>query len=511
VPGAEPAQRWLHGQLRPLRSRLSPNERLIAGQLLVNVHFARQQYEQFDFIATLVEEPHLFAQAAPVMRSRWLYTLGFAHYQVGHAARAEAVWQRAIELAEAHGLVHTRLMASLAMLRLLLDRGRLDEAGRIEAAVQPQWGAGRITQLIELQQMRARLQLLRGQAVQALATLQEALALAAHGGLSAPEQASLRTDQAQVLIAHDRPDEAAALLAELAQQHGGRDAEVYRCLGALLQAWRSSRFDEAASRAQLAEGLQRAEQLRYTMFFRLLPTLAAQLCALALRWGVAPVFAADVVRARNLPAPAGVDARWPWMLWLRMFGGFELRLHGERRQRSGKQQQKPLELLRLMACERTLSVPLRAAADALWPEADGAAARKSLEMTVQRLRRLLEDDTLVRVGDGTVSLDPARASSDVAQRRALIERLEALAMQPAAAAEQRARECALLAVRVVDAGSGLLLPGAPDTPWLEAERLRCEREATRAAKATAAVLERAGTGPAERELLETALREISRR
>jgi DNA-binding SARP family transcriptional activator len=194
-----------------------------------------------------------------------------------------------------------------------------------------------------------------------------------------------------------------------------------------------------------------------------------------------------------------------------MFGGFELRLHGERRQRSGKQQQKPLELLRLMACERTLSVPLRAAADALWPEADGAAARKSLEMTVQRLRRLLEDDTLVRVGDGTVSLDPARASSDVAQRRALIERLEALAMQPAAAAEQRARECALLAVRVVDAGSGLLLPGAPDTPWLEAERLRCEREATRAAKATAAVLERAGTGPAERELLETALREISRR
>lgn len=511
LPEADAALQWLHDQLRPLNRRLSPDERLLAAQVLVDVHFARQQYEQFDHLATLVEEPAMFERAAPVVRGRWLHTVGFAHYQIGRHDRAEAAWQRAIALAEAHGLLHVGLMTSLAMLRLLLDCGRLDEAQRIEESVQPRWGAGRAVQLIELQQMRARLQLLRGEPAQALATLQEALALAGHGGLSAPEQASLLTDLAQAHIANDRAEEAAALLDQLVREHAGRDAQVYQCLGDLLLAWRTRDSDEDAARARLAEGLRRAQGLRYTRFFRLLPALAADICALALRWGVEPVFVAEVIRSRQLRAPSDADERWPWTLWLRMFGGFELQLRGQPLHRGGKQQLKPLELLRLLGCERSLSVPLRAAEDALWPEADGAAARKSLEMTVQRLRRLLEDDTLVQVGDGRVALDPERTSSDVSQRRALLARLEALAMQARAQDDGQARACTALVARINGLGGGALLPDAPAAPWLEAERQRCEREALRAATAAAAVLERAGINAAERALVAGALREFSRR
>lgn len=507
--GTDAALQWLHAQFRPLRQTLSPDERVMAAQVLINLHFARQQYEQLDFIATQVQRPADFDRAGPVSRARWLYTLGFGHYQIGDAARAEAEWQQGLVLAAAHGLVHSQPMLSLATLRLLLDRGRLDDARLIESQIQPHWGAGRVTQLIELQQMRARLLLLSEQPVRAQALLQEALALAEQGGLSVAERASCLTDLAQVLIALDDETGAGQLLARLAAEHSGRDAQIYQCLLKLLQAWQLSGSEEHRSQQLLAAGLQLAQQLRYTMFFRLLPRHAAQVCALALRWQIEAVFAEEVIRARGLAAPAEADERWPWALWLRMLGGFEMRLQGQWLQRSGKPQQKPLELLRALGCERSLSAGADALADALWPDADGAAARKNLEMTVQRLRRLLADDSLVRVSDGRVALDAARISADVLQRRRLIDRLESLAMQaPAPLAEPGAQaECANLVSRILGLSGGLLLPGAPDAVWLAAQRQRCERDAARAARAASAVAQHAGNDQ-QRALLDSALQAL---
>lgn len=505
VPGADAARAALHALLRPLQAVLSPDERLISAQVLVNHHFVLEQYEQIDFIATLVENPADFDAASALMRSRWCYTFGFALYQLGQHERAQAQWRRALALAESSGLPGVQLMSSLALLRLLLDQGRLDEARRIEASIQPQWGAGRVTQLIELQQMRARLHLLGGQPARALGTLREALALADHSGLSVAERASCLTDLAQVLAAHERLEEAAELLDTLAREHAGRDAEVYRCLHELLQARRLSVSDEPGSRVPLAAGLERAQRLRYTMFFRLLPALAAEICLLALRAGIEPVFAAEVVRARRLPAPPHAGACWPWAVWVRMLGGFELQLNGEAQQRSGKSQQKPLELLRLLACERSLGAGMRAVGEALWPDADEAAARKNLDMTVQRLRRLLGDDGLVRVSAGRVALDPAQAASDVQQRRGAVDRLEALAVNPPADPAAAGAQAAALIVHVVERSLGSLLPGAPPAPWLEAERQRCQREVVRAALAAASLMERCGAASSERELLAAAL------
>jgi DNA-binding SARP family transcriptional activator len=510
APGAADAAAlaWVEAQLQPLGGRLSPDERLIAGQVLVDVYFARQQYERFDLLAATVEEPGAFNAATPLMRSRWLYTLGFARYQIGNAVRAEDAWRRALDIAAAHGLAQAQLMTSLAMLRLLLDRGRLDEAEAIELAVQPHWGAGRTTQLIELQQMRARLLLLRDQPARALATLREALALAEHAGLTAPERASCLTDLAQVQIALQRDDEAAALLQRLAAEHQGRDAEVYRCLQALWQAWRLRTADEPASRVHLADALQRAQQARYTMFFRLLPPLAAGLCALALRWRIEPVFVTEVVRARGLPAPPDADVQWPWRLWLRLLGRFEWRLDGQPQHRAGKPQHKPLELLRLLACERSLALPAVTAADLLWPESDGAAGRKNLEMTVQRLRRLLGDDSLVLMHDGRVALDARRVSSDVAQRRVLADRLEALAMAappPSAEAAAAVALASALVADIVALSGGPLLPDAPEAPWLAAARERCERDARRSLRAVARLAERGEPGLPDLPMLEASL------
>lgn len=507
APDVAVGSRWLHDQLRPLQTQLSPNERVIAAQVLVEFHYGLKQYEQLDVIATAVDQPALFEAASPVMQARLLHALGFTHYHIGNATRAEEAWQRTLDIANMHNLVHMRLLTSLAMLRLLLDRGRIVEAERIEAAIRPQWGAGRDSQLIHFKQMSARLLLMREQPVRALATLNEALALVDQAKLGAPDRASCLTDLVQVLIANKRATEALELLGQLVREYGDRDGEVFRCLLELLHAWRDQPHDEGKARTSLQAGLRRAQQVRYTMFFRLLPGLASEVCALALRWQVEPTFVFEVIRTRDLPAPAEADERWPWVLYLRMLGGFELRLRGkcEPHKSNRKAQKKPLELLRAMACQREMTLSAGAAADAMWPDADGDPARKSLETTVQRLRRLLGDDdnSLVLVSDGQVALDSQRVSSDVIQRRALIRRMEALALHPDAA-----HEAVALALRIAELGGGRLLPSAADAPWLETERRRCERDELRAQRAFAAVAASSQTNATDKALLEVAARSI---
>ena len=383
------------------------------------------------------------------------------------------------------------------MLRLLLDRGRLDDAELIEKSIRPEWGAGRDTQLIDLKQMSARLQMLRGQPARALATLQEALALADDARLSEPERASCLTDLVQLLIANKRDVESVELLEKLTSKHGGRDGEVFRCLLELLQAWRGHVQDEDACRGRLSAGLGRAQRVRYTMFFRLLPRLAAELCALALRWQIEPTFVVEIIRTRDLRAPDAADERWPWTVYVRMLGGFDLRVRGEfdPHKAGRKVPKKPLELLRAIACENEMAISVAAAADALWPDAEGDQARKNLETTVQRLRRLLgdHDNSLVLVGDGQVALDPRRVTSDVVQRRALIKRLETMASRPEAAGEYAA-----VALRIAELSRGGLLPGVPDSPWLETERRRCERDALRAQRAAPTTTENAFPGELDR-------------
>ena len=481
---AEPdhAAGWLLAQLQPLRSLLSADERLIVAQVLVNQQVASKQFERFDLVANAVAQPALFDAASPVMRARWLHTFGFVQYQIGNIERAEVAFQRALELASEHNLVQMRLLAALAMLRLSINHGRLEEAERIEAAIQPQWGAGREQQLIEFKRMSARLQILRGQPVRALATLREALALAEHAGFSMPDRAAGMMDLWQVLVANQKLSEAEELLQQLAREYGSRDGDVFRCVLELLRGWRGQAQDENASRAMLAAGLRRAQENRYMTFFRLLPWVAAEVCAQALRWNIEPVFAAEVIRARGLQAPADADERWPWLVYLRLLGGIGMRLNGkpELHEAGRKVQKKPMELLRALACAPELALSATAAADALWPDAAGDSAAKSLETTVQCLRRLLGDDdrSLVLVSDGWIALDPGRVSSDLAQRRALIKRLEALALAPGSVYERVG-----LAQRIGALGGGLLLPGAPDAPWLQLERQRCQRDEIRALRA----------------------------
>lgn len=285
---ATQAAAGLLNDLQPLQAVLSPHERLLVAIALIEYHFAVGNFEQIDYLGNLVESAALFNAASPTLQALWVFTYGFGLYHVGDHERAERAWRRTLAMSHEAGLGGVLgLKVTIALARLLLDRGRADEADRVVEALDPRWGAGRTLQLVELQQTRARVQLLRGQPARALATLDEADRLAAAAGVSQAENGGRLTDRVQVYIALERVGDAQAVLARMVATQSGREALVAGCLQHLLRA-RVNRFtDPASSRLDLAQGLALAQASRYTMFFRLLPGTAASVCALALQADVA--------------------------------------------------------------------------------------------------------------------------------------------------------------------------------------------------------------------------------
>lgn len=513
-PGAVQAAQWLDGQLRlpaAAQTLLSPHQRLLCALLLLEYRFATQRFDQILLLCSLVEAPALFAPATPLLRARWALMVGYSHHLIGDLADARRAWQAALDLAQREGCPTVQLQARLALARQLLDAGGLADAQAQLDALQPAWGAGRVAQLIQWLQLRAQLLMLRDQPQRAQAQLQDALRLADEAGWVEAEQSALRSLQAQALVALDQCDEAAALLARLAGARQGREAAIFAAMGGLVRAWQQRDRPTGEHRHLLAEALAMARQARMTMFFRRLPGLAGQVCWLALRWQVPEpeaAFVREVIQARNLPAPEDADQRWPWPLWLGLCGPFEWFRAGQRQHSSGKAQQKPLELLRLLGCERSGAIGLAAAARALWPEAEGDADLRNLDVTIHRLRKLLGDASLVWVHDNRVGLDPTHVGCDLRLRRREIERLGRCALQPAIDADSQAtrRTASTAAITAVVALTrGDLLADAPDTAWLQSARAVYRQDTVRAALAAATVLAQSPADGAERGLLEAAL------
>lgn len=150
------------------------------------------------------------------------------------------------------------------------------------------------------------------------------------------------------------------------------------------------------------------------------PDDLARLCAAARCHGIEPEHVQRVIRKNDLVPPDPSAAGWPWRLELRVLGGLRIApapSWGRKRPRI------PLALLELLAHRgRSLDrrVPHEQLIDALWPDAEGDAARHSLEVATHRLRKLLGDASTVVVDRDGVGLDPARTWVDLWQLEAVI-------------------------------------------------------------------------------------------
>ncbi len=156
----------------------------------------------------------------------------------------------------------------------------------------------------------------------------------------------------------------------------------------------------------LGEGLAIGRRRGYVNFSWWHPELMANLCVMALDEGIEADYVRDLVRRRRLvPACLPVHLElWPWPVKIYTLGRFEIFVDGVRLGFRGKTPKKPLELLMVLIAMGGDDVNEATLFDILWPDADGDAAHKSLEVTITRLRKILGVRGAVVYRMGRVSL-----------------------------------------------------------------------------------------------------------
>jgi len=147
-----------------------------------------------------------------------------------------------------------------------------------------------------------------------------------------------------------------------------------------------------------------------------------------------------------------------------VLGSFELVRDGQPVRFSGKAQQRPLDLLKLVVALGAQDVDIEHVTTSLWPDADGAAAKSSFDAALFRLRKLLEIENVITVSAGKLSLDRTRAWTDVWALDAALEDAQRASEGDATDASRTHA-----ARRLLDAYPGPLL-GADEDAWIAKPR-----------------------------------------
>jgi len=208
------------------------------------------------------------------------------------------------------------------------------------------------------------------------------------------------------------------------------------------------------------------------------PDLAARFANLALERGIETAYVRGLIERHRLVAPDDACAAWPFRLRVRALGGFDLSRDGATMRYTGKTQQRPLDLLKLVVSLGGKDVDAESVMAALWPDSDGAAAKGSFDSAMFRLRKLLDVDDALELASGKLSLNQSLVWTDV---RAL----------DAALHDANDAPPALAARRLLGAYPGPLL-GGEESPWLAKPRDALRARVVRALTDLGQKLERAG-------------------
>ncbi|MEQ1883326.1 MAG: hypothetical protein ABL878_20425, partial [Burkholderiales bacterium] len=217
---------------------------------------------------------------------------------------------------------------------------------------------------------------------------------------------ALRLINAYMLTAVGRNSEAAAILEECRIYVTGTIFETSLGAVGLLKAWVAHHCEDRVRRNELIrDALARAQDEGSRALIRWYPKALEALLPVALEQSIEPQIARVLIGECKLMPPSADVENWPWPVKVYALGRFELLIEGESPTYSRKVPKKVLALLKAIMAFGAQDVPEQKLLDALWPDEDGDAARRSLGATLHRLRKLLANDNAVRQAGGNLTLD----------------------------------------------------------------------------------------------------------
>ncbi|MBK7792220.1 MAG: hypothetical protein IPJ62_06720 [Betaproteobacteria bacterium] len=440
-------------------------------------------------VAPLLARPDV----TPLMQVWWRTHLSFWHFLGGRYDDAHAATAEARAIAERHGLEAYLFEIDHAEATALLSKGALAEArSRIEA-IERRLPLGRRMDWAYFHHLQASLEQRLGHFTAAVKAAERAVALARETGLP-----PLQMPHFLARLGHSRMaagDSAGGLAAldeaiDLSAAPDRRSLEQQRELLHAGMDLDAGQGDRAAAR--IAPLLAEYRRRGLTVLLRTRPDLAARIADFALSRDIESDYVRLLIQRNALPPPPGAGAHWPFRLRVRALGGFGLTRDGQPLRFTGKAQQRPLDLLKLLVALGGRDVESTAIMTALWPEADGAAAKTSFDTALFRLRKLLDVDHALPLSGGKLTLDPQIAWTDV---RAFDDTLAAV--QPVLDATPAAAHDRIVAAArsLMAAYPGALL-GAEDEPWIAKPRDALRARFVRTLLRLGEALEAVGAWPA---------------
>lgn len=153
--------------------------------------------------------------------------------------------------------------------------------------------------------------------------------------------------------------------------------------------------------------MERTRAYNWRGITNLLAPIVARVCSEALRLGIETDFARKLVGEKRLPAPSPYDPNWPWPVRIHALGSLRIVVDERPLVFGARAQRKPLDLVKAIVAYGPAAVDAAVVLDALWPDAEGAAARAAFDMAVMRLRKLLGRDDALVLDAGRLAFDPA--------------------------------------------------------------------------------------------------------
>jgi len=465
---------------RLLHLEAAPGQRTLLGSLAYHLLW-RGHVDRLERILLRIDALSAQSLASPVTLMRWWSVGVLVKTLLGQHEAARADADRALALVSREPTLGAQRTAAELQRMIVAIACRDAPAARLHlqrasATLHPDHAVERAT----LEGQRGMLALLEDDRPAALRLARAAVASARQGGLPMREHIAL-INLALAAAHSGEHDEAAQRVAEVFAHPFHALCVWHHWVGGIVAAYAAlQRGDEAEAlhRLRVALGAAQTHGYRYGPMLFATSGMMPRLAALALAHGLHADVVRDIVQRHDLPAPPGaaaVNAHWPWALTVRALGGWHIERSDGPMPSSRKESRRLLELLQLLVAHGSAPVSQDTLVDALWPDAEGDAARNALDNALHRLRKWLGGDDRILLRQGALSLNSARCWTDVV---ALEAALQALDDAPAAQLGPQ-----LVALRQLYPGP--LLPGN-DAPAVAARRTALHRRVQRALQAGAA-------------------------
>ena len=401
----------------------------------------------------------------PLMQVWWRTHLSFWHHVNGRYDEAAEVIGEARGIAERYGLVAYLFEIDHAVASALISKGDYAAGAELLQAMQRRLSPARRMDWAYFHHLQANLEQRLGHFGNAAKAAEQAVALARETGLPSVQVPHFLFRLAHSRIsAGDREGGMRAMEDAIAKASDvdRKTFEQQRELVFVDEEIAAGQTEQASAR--LAAVLTHYRTRGTVVFLRNRPDLAARLANYALMQGIETQFVRMLIERNSLDAPPDAAPEWPFRLRVRALGGFELTRDGTPMRFTGKAQQRPLDLLKLLVALGGSDVDTQQLTSALWPDADGDAAKASFDTTLFRLRKLIDVDRALVLSAGKLSLARSVAWTDVGALKFVLD-----ATDDAPPQGRPAESVAQIARRLLDAYPGPLL-GAEEQAWIAKPR-----------------------------------------